>query len=63
MHFHAPFRADEWMLIDMQSVKLSGGRGMNMGYIYNAAGQLIITATQEALIRLKKKPETPEPEA
>ena len=33
------------------SVKLAGGRGMNIGYIYNQSGELAITATQEALIR------------
>jgi len=33
------------------SVKLAGGRGMNVGYIYNQSGELAITATQEALIR------------
>lgn len=55
MWFHAPFRADEWMLYDMHSVKLAGSRGMNIGYIYNANGELAITTTQEMLIRLKKK--------
>ena len=34
------------------SVKLAGGRGMNVGYIYNQSGELAITATQEALIRM-----------
>ena len=57
MWFHAPFRADEWMLFDMKSVKLAGGRGMNMGYVYNSSGQLAITTTQESLIRLRKKGE------
>ena len=27
---------------------------MNVGYIYNQSGELAITATQEALIRLKR---------
>lgn len=54
MWFHAPFRADEWMLYDINSVKLAGGRGMNIGYLYNLNGELAITATQETLIRLRK---------
>jgi acyl-CoA thioesterase II len=54
MWFHAPFRADRWMLFDMQSVKTAGGRGMNIGFIYNETGELAITSTQEALIRLNK---------
>ena len=51
MWFHAPFKADEWLLLDMNSVKLAGGRGMNVGYIYNQNGELCITAAQECLIR------------
>jgi acyl-CoA thioesterase II len=53
MWFHAPFRADEWMLLDMHSVKLAGNRGMNLGYVYNSKGELAITVSQECLIRLK----------
>lgn len=54
MWFHAGFKANQWMLFDMHSVKLAGARGMNVGYIYNQSGELAITATQEALIRLKR---------
>ena len=53
MWFHAPFRADEWMLLDMNSVKLAGSRGMNLGYVYNSAGELAITVSQECLVRTK----------
>ena len=53
MWFHAPFRADEWLLFDVKSVKMAGGRGFNMGYLYNSSGELVISTTQEALIRLK----------
>jgi acyl-CoA thioesterase II len=56
MWFHAPFRADQWMLLDMRSVKLAGGRGTNIGYIYNSKGELAITVAQECLIRLREKP-------
>lgn len=59
MWFHAPFRADEWLLFDMKSVKMAGGRGMNMGYLYNSSGELAITTTQEALIRLRGKDKPP----
>ncbi|CAE7424719.1 Acot8 [Symbiodinium microadriaticum] len=55
MWFHAPFRADEWMLFDVKTVKLHGGRGMNMGYLYSHTGELVITTAQECLIRLQKK--------
>lgn len=57
MWFHAPFKADEWLLFDMKSAKLAGARGMNIGYIYNSSGELSITTAQEALIRLREKKE------
>jgi acyl-CoA thioesterase len=44
------------MLLDMRSVKLAGGRGTNIGYIYNSKGELAITVAQECLIRLREKP-------
>ena len=56
MWFHHHFQADEWMLLDMNSVKLAGNRGMNVGYIYNKQGQLIMTASQECLIRTNPTP-------
>ena len=44
------------LLFSVCSVKLAGGRGMNVGYIYNESGELAISATQEALIRMAKPP-------
>lgn len=52
MWFHSPFRADQWLLFDMKSVTMSGGRGMNIGYVYRQDGTLAITTAQETLIRL-----------
>ena len=52
MWFHRPFRADEWLLYDQDSPSASGARGFNRGLIYNQAGELVASTTQEGLLRL-----------
>lgn len=52
--FHRPFRADDWLLYDMDSPSASEGRGFNRGNIYNQAGVLVASTCQEALIRKRK---------
>ena len=51
MWLHRPFRADEWLLYSMDSPSSSGARGMNRGMIFNQAGELVATDTQEGLMR------------
>ena len=51
MWFHRPFRADEWLLYDQDSPASAGARGFNRGLIYNRAGELVASATQEGLMR------------
>jgi len=55
MWFHAPFRADEWMLYEMESPRMAGSRSINFGRIYTKDGVLAITVAQEALIRLNSE--------
>lgn len=52
MWFHRPFRADEWLLYDQDSPCASGARGFNRGLIYNQAGELVASTTQEGLMRV-----------
>ncbi len=52
MWFHRPFRADEWLLYVQDSPSASGARGFNRGLIYNQAGELVASATQEGLMRM-----------
>ncbi len=52
MWFHRPFRADEWLLYAQDSPTASGARGFNRGLIYNLAGDLVASTTQEGLMRL-----------
>lgn len=55
MHFHAltPFRADEWMLYELESPILRGTRGLNHGRIFTRDGRLVASCVQEALVRLR----------
>lgn len=52
--FHAPFRADRWMLYVTESPRTSGGRGLNFGHVYSADGLLIASVAQEGLMRIRK---------
>ncbi|MDP2439729.1 MAG: acyl-CoA thioesterase II [archaeon] len=56
MWFHAPFRADQWLLYDMHSPRSIGSRGLSFGNIYSPDGVLVISTAQEGLIRLLKQP-------
>lgn len=49
--FHAPFRADEWLLHVTDSPWAGGGRGFNRGQIFSEDGRLVASTTQEGLIR------------
>jgi acyl-CoA thioesterase-2 len=51
--YHRPFRADEWLLYSHDSPSASGARGFNRGLVFDPAGRLIASMTQEGLMRLK----------
>ncbi len=51
MWFHRPFRADEWLLYDMESPTSHAARGFAMGNIFSANGDLVVSVVQEGLIR------------
>ncbi|KAG2227460.1 hypothetical protein INT45_007485 [Circinella minor] len=55
MWFHAPARADEWLLYEMQSPRTSEGRGVAFGRIYTQDGTLIATTAQEGIVRLSRR--------
>jgi acyl-CoA thioesterase-2 len=56
--FHHSFRADEWLLYDMESPSGSGARSFNRGQIYNQQGVLVASVAQEGLMRVRKPPKT-----
>jgi len=51
MWFHRPFRADEWLLFEMESPSACGGRGLSFGRLFNQQGDLVASVAQEGLIR------------
>ena len=53
MWFHRPINANAWHLFDQVSPSASGGRGMNLAYVYSDDGTLVATCAQEGLIRRK----------
>lgn len=51
--WHRHVRADEWLLYVQRSPSASGGRGLTHGQIFDRAGDLVATVTQEGMIRVK----------
>ncbi len=55
MWFHRDFRIDEWLLYALDSPSASNARGFTRGNIFNRAGKLVASVTQEGLMRIKNK--------
>jgi acyl-CoA thioesterase II len=55
MWFHRPFRADEWLLYDMDSPSASGARGLARGFLFTREGELVVSMVQEGLMRLSSR--------
>ena len=51
MWFHAPLRADEWLLYHQKSPFAGGARGLAEGFIFRQDGTLAVMVIQEGLIR------------
>lgn len=57
MWFHHTFprwRADEWLLYAMYSPRMTGARGLSHGHIFTRDGWLVVSCSQEGLIRFGK---------
>jgi acyl-CoA thioesterase-2 len=52
--FHGDLRADDWLLYVMDSPWAGNSRGFSRGSVYNRAGQLVASVSQEGLIRHRK---------
>jgi len=52
MWFHRELQADEWLLYDTDSPIAHGGRGLARGFLFNQAGQLMVSMVQEGLTRV-----------
>ncbi|GAA0587722.1 acyl-CoA thioesterase [Streptomyces crystallinus] len=49
---HRPFRADEWLLCDLETPVATGGRGLVLGRVFTRDGVLVATLAQEGVIRV-----------
>ncbi|NWZ65114.1 ACOT8 thioesterase, partial [Acrocephalus arundinaceus] len=54
MWFHAPFRADHWMLYECESPWAGGCRGLVQGRLWSRDGVLAVTCAQEGVIRVEQ---------
>jgi len=52
MWFHRPFDLNDWLLVDQQPITVGGGRGLATGNVYDRHGSMVVSFTQEALLRL-----------
>jgi len=52
--FHGELRMDDWLLYAMDSPWAGNSRGFSRGSVYNRAGKLVASVTQEGLIRHRK---------
>ena len=48
--FHRPFHADEWLHVDSESPSADAGRGLSIGQVHDAQGELVATTLQESLM-------------
>ncbi|XP_068640055.1 acyl-CoA hydrolase 2-like isoform X2 [Aristolochia californica] len=62
MWFHRPCRADEWLLYVMESPSAYNARGFCSGRMFNRKGELVVSLTQEGVIR-KAKATTTKPKS
>ncbi len=51
--FHAPARADQWLLHRMESPWAGNGRGLARGQMFDEHGQLVASTMQETVFRLR----------
>jgi len=51
MWFHAPARADAWLLYELESPRLVHGRGFSVGRMFRTDGVLAVSTAQEGVIR------------
>lgn len=52
MWFHRAFRADDWLLYSIDSPSAQNARGLARGQIFDRAGHLIASTSQEGMIRV-----------
>ncbi|KAJ8098646.1 thioesterase-like superfamily-domain-containing protein [Lipomyces tetrasporus] len=61
IYFHAPFKADEWMLFQMNSPWTGSARGLVFGNIFTQDGILAASIIQEGVVRFGDLMAKPKP--
>ncbi|KAG8363319.1 hypothetical protein BUALT_Bualt19G0010000 [Buddleja alternifolia] len=56
MWFHRPFRADDWLLFVIESPNAHSARGFVTGQMFTKKGELVVSLTQEGLLRRARMP-------
>lgn len=56
MWFHRPLRADDWILFVIHSPAAYNARGFVSGQMFDRKGELVVSLTQEGLLRPARKP-------
>jgi acyl-CoA thioesterase-2 len=51
MWFHQPFQLDDWLLLAQSSPVVANGRSFGRGDVFSAAGQVVASFAQEAMVR------------
>ncbi|KAB1207467.1 Acyl-coenzyme A thioesterase 8 [Morella rubra] len=59
MWFHRVLRADDWLLFVIHSPSAHNARGFVSGQMFNQKGELVVTLTQEGLLRMARTPNQP----
>ncbi|XP_022757323.1 uncharacterized protein LOC111304725 isoform X1 [Durio zibethinus] len=59
MWFHRHLRADDWLLFVILSPTACVTRGFVSGQMFNRKGELVVSLTQEALLRMVRYPNPP----
>jgi acyl-CoA thioesterase-2 len=49
--YHRTARPEDWILYDLQAVSVAGSRGLSRGAMFDRAGRLLASTSQEVLIR------------
>jgi len=55
--FHRPFRADEYLLVAMESPRACDTRALCHGRVYTQSGELVASLAQEGSIRVFTAPQ------
>lgn len=55
MWFHKPFRADDWLLFNMECPIAHEERALSTGQFFNSKGELVASMAQEGMVRYDAK--------